>query len=1656
MKANFVSRIEKNHTAFIRIKLNSTNRVDLILPVEVEVVSLPGIFSPMEVLDFGVMHSQDEPRTLPLNLLNSGPKQLYITNVIVTPVNEAVEVKFTPTKVPADTVRSTQVATVTYIPSKVKHFKQCSGKIVVKSKNNQYKLTIPFQVYFMNGSLEYNVNGTVFYIGRAKSLSKSDVRPLNISNTFPVPVVIHSIELQPESQPHFTVIFNSSTVLQPNETKPVVYLKFHPQKSALQLNATLRLHTNVSHFNIPLTCYSGRLTLRLHHAVNNESFLDFGTLGIGNKRSMFFVVINENPIEVVIKHWGTNMTRTLVELATEAENSSTLVGNYNFSSSPRRVSLLPLRYALFRISVTAPETEGVFWGEASIETNHEVLKVQFTMRTAKGSLMSDPIVFENAFPGKVSSQNLYIHSTFSHSMTVTSVQTVPEDSRFYFEVTQNASPVLQPRSKNWAGKLYFDPRRECKQKCYSGLPTATTEGHQWLSGLSLPSDVGDSDLELFQSIHGRWLALQESRKHVINVTLKVDTSEAQGFHMEAQVLFQWPKLSTKSVLKFPVTQVGNLTVRQLTLENPSSLPVLVQVLPLFLYPDLDAALTMAAHSTSMLNLSTATKREHNVFTLQDLEEHNSSPDNVFLAYGKGLEEYFHVLTHRKSLSFQLTPGMRVRLKLGFSPRDDQPAASLLLIRNNLTVMSAVMLKGQGGYGQLRVGNKVPGSDSVLIFELSESHLKDCDGTRSGRLMQPNFTVRRGFTARNTGQLPVFVQGFYISGKPCQGYGFRVLDCHSFELKPNATRRIDIAFTPDFMLSLVEHTLELQTSLGPGRVAYKMSATVPRQYLGLCQAALPRPRWEPFMQCCALSAALFLLLCALAYAYLERDRILHTSFYPLATLSGHGTIVPPTGRLQPFDLRSLASPQTPTAVPTDGQTLHSSFNKTGSSSSGKRKNHDTPQQSTGPCRVDSACQVSNSRSSSSLTRPPDAEHHSVREADADRGSSRSGLRRRTRQKQETGVQASLPPVQSSPPQAKQVVTPPVLGSSGDMDEQDDVQLAAWWKFFMWFGSDVWNRERNIEAVASVATQTAGEKRVFDGEKKEEDRKGRHKKIVVEEETSSTTTETSNADSDLSEKDQSLLLLPDVCTSAKLPKGKRSKLKGSLEAGSSSSSSSAGAGSRSSFNSPMFASDVNLADENFESSTKSKTHKKAKIEKKRIHDEDVIRPSTLELPYKPKTTAETKEPHVPRPEALRLPVEFRKAAEMKVKGRSSSFENETESHSRRSSPPPLWDSPKEANSAPDDALAEIARQTESFALQHKSTRTSRPLSYSAAVAGSSLARPSQAPGSPPHPVPPAISRSPGVVGQKPAGLAVEPPLKTKPAPPGHSWDSMVRPVPDLPLDAFSMPEKPKEPWLEPTDSKQEIAPALRNMAAAFSPGNLRTSGASYPTPSSDATYSPWSTPRPPASDFASPWKSVPVSTPPSMAPKSQWGVLDMRAQTHSEGDRWAPSPPQRPIGPCDSTNHFWEPAATPPAPAPPLPSVWGSNWWSNPTSVALSSATGTLSPSSSGPHGDTSPTESLANMVHSLGMDSPDASLDPAMCFDPLSTGGLSTGLSHSIWTQQQPTGISRPWNYSLFQDSAPMPASLTHASSSGNGTGGSSSSTNSKSPQAPLGWQDKSF
>lgn len=69
------------------------------------------------------------------------------------------------------------------------------------------------------------------------------------------------------------------------------------------------------------------------------------------------------------------------------------------------------------------------------------------------------------------------------------------------------------------------------------------------------------------------------------------------------------------------------------------------------------------------------------------------------------------------------------------------------------------------------------------------HVYNFSEEKQRKFPAPNLTVKRSFTARNTGALPITVQGFYISGLPCEGYGFRVLNCDPFYLGPNSTRKV---------------------------------------------------------------------------------------------------------------------------------------------------------------------------------------------------------------------------------------------------------------------------------------------------------------------------------------------------------------------------------------------------------------------------------------------------------------------------------------------------------------------------------------------------------------------------------------------------------------------------------------------------------------------------------------------------------------------------------------------------------------------------------------------------------------------------------------------------------------------------------------------------
>ncbi|CAG2058134.1 unnamed protein product, partial [Timema podura] len=85
----------------------------LVMPLQLEVSSQPGLYAEEDMVDFGLGGSLDPPTQYSLRVLNSGRKTIKIENIVIVPASKAVTVKFEPVKVPPYLKTSLEVALIT-------------------------------------------------------------------------------------------------------------------------------------------------------------------------------------------------------------------------------------------------------------------------------------------------------------------------------------------------------------------------------------------------------------------------------------------------------------------------------------------------------------------------------------------------------------------------------------------------------------------------------------------------------------------------------------------------------------------------------------------------------------------------------------------------------------------------------------------------------------------------------------------------------------------------------------------------------------------------------------------------------------------------------------------------------------------------------------------------------------------------------------------------------------------------------------------------------------------------------------------------------------------------------------------------------------------------------------------------------------------------------------------------------------------------------------------------------------------------------------------------------------------------------------------------------------------------------------------------------
>uniref|UniRef100_A0A8C7M8P7 Transmembrane protein 131 n=1 Tax=Oncorhynchus kisutch TaxID=8019 RepID=A0A8C7M8P7_ONCKI len=513
----------------------------------------------------------------------------------------------------------------------------------------------------------------------------------------------------------------------------------------------------------------------------------------------------------------------------------------------------------------------------------QILTIPVKAVIAVGKLNSYPehIILPPSFPGKIVHQSFTIQSSFTQRARLRHIRSLTEDIRFYYKRLRSNKNGLEPRCKSKVANIYFDASLQCVDHCYVGLPFVL-KSEARPHGLVLQEDIWDADIDLHQKLLRRWTELKDRSGHQVEAVFEVSTDLQETVQATITAQQTWPSLVNASQqITFPLTNANSSSETEVVLENPADVPVYVQILPLALYPNPSVFAGKLGDRFPLGKLSNIDTKSLEFQVTRNLVSSGSSG----FVEGSTRPFVYNVL---------LQPGEVKSFSLRFTPSSNHSVSSLLIVRNNLTVIDVIVVRGQGTTGSLQVAGKLPGPDSSLRFQMTEVLLKDC--TEKIKSKKPKSTLRRTFRVENAGLLPLYIRSAEINGQPCQGYGFKVLNCQQFTLKPNASEDLVILFTPDFTSSRVIRELKLVTE-GGSEFVFVLNASLPFHMLASCTETLPRPSWELelYVIVSLVMSSMFLLV--IAIAYLEAQGIWEP-------FKRHLSLDSPMETGRPFDLREI--------------------------------------------------------------------------------------------------------------------------------------------------------------------------------------------------------------------------------------------------------------------------------------------------------------------------------------------------------------------------------------------------------------------------------------------------------------------------------------------------------------------------------------------------------------------------------------------------------------------------------------------------------------------------------------------------------------------------------------------------------------------------------
>lgn len=680
---------------------------------------------------------------------------------------------------------------------------RCHGEVSVNEES------APLELLLLPGTLKYN-NITL-------TTSRNDARApieLTATNEFQFPVYLSELSVPGEIDEHFhrTEFVPRALPVGAQTTLTVLTLRAGAKP---ELSSQMILRTNVTAYSVAVLAYSGALQLEWEWPEPGSwkrSPLDLGLLSLSRSMQVHGRLINSGPLPLCadVQCSITGTTLGLKDSCVRAHSTADVT-----------------------LTVSAPPTPASLQGKIIITTPHAVTDHLVVATVDRGALRAHPLRLQRCAPYSWCNVAVKVSNTFQREMILT--DTVGKEPAIKHVVLESQKSIAMGDST--LGVVLYAPEITCQPACYTGIPENSTDYISWHERMRTMksgteeeiSDALREDIRLWKTRR----RLYQSARLETEYELDLRTDAVASLKLRAETRSEWPRLSARRA-DAGVAALRAPRIFTVLLRNPSdSHPVLLQPVPLPKRGELprDPAMGDACERRGGCSFSAG------IFRLLEWERDGRLLDRSALV---------------------LAPAGSAMLRVAFAPTEERVYAAPLYVRNNLTVLEMIPLRGRGAAPRLRLANRAPGSDTPLVFEVRGD---SCDDP----------TVRRELTLRNAGRVGVRVIGFEIEGESCGGGGFRI-ECSPFRLSPNRTRRLETAYSPDFTLTVSRVKLRVYTE--PGETAeYVLQGVTPRELLQRCGAKQERPAWEARLRWAARGLAVLGLLSAAAGAMMDAGRAL---------------------------------------------------------------------------------------------------------------------------------------------------------------------------------------------------------------------------------------------------------------------------------------------------------------------------------------------------------------------------------------------------------------------------------------------------------------------------------------------------------------------------------------------------------------------------------------------------------------------------------------------------------------------------------------------------------------------------------------------------------------------------------------------------------------